>query len=711
MRLTYLMVNNFKQFEHVELTFQPGFTVVKGANEAGKSTLQAAILVALFMDPKAPDDVLDDFTRWGQTERFRMRLEFEDHDTYFVLDKNFQEGTVSLNWQNGDGLEQGGTEDVTEALTIICNRLGAMTIDTYVNTACVRSEEVSSLPAATAPLSQRLQAKMTGSRQADASEVVRAIDRELAAMSAGSLRRSSETGPLRMTRDRVDALTKMRATMAARLEEYQENLNLLVRRRDDLRTMENEARAWTEEIEISDQVQTIEEECALLEEHGMLLEQNDARDNVGNLAEKLGQVEYGALSSALERTRTMQRQIQDARRREGEINEHLAGMLLNHLQTGSSVGRLPLLITGAAIIVVSVAVAIVSQVYLLGLVGLVGVVLIVLGVRTRRPVQVEDTRPISQELHQITSRIHFLQEESQRLLTAYGLHSVDELVGVVRELRPIGEAHNARRQRIAQMLGDQRNADRARQLQRIREEIAIRGERIAALAPRRLSPEAYRQADERLLAARSIREDQMREVYRLEGELSAYEVNSEMLAALDEELAVEQIRLARIERRRKGLEGARDGLRDALSETLLQAGNAFRSGLAVYLSQITGGRYNQVEAWIDTDGLHLLVFAAGSPKPVEADKLSRATQDQIYLAARLTLLQLACEGRKPPLLLDDPFVNYDDERLAKTAELLNQLDTAHQIILFTCTNRYDRHATSLIDLVSATRTPAPVGAQ
>src|SRR6185312_9089441 len=182
-----------------------------------------------------------------------------------------QEGTVSLNWQSGDGLEQGGTEDVTEVLTIIGSRLGAMTIDTYVNTACVRSEEVSSLPAATAPLSQRLQAKMTGSRQADASEVLRAIDRELAAMSAGSLRRSSDTGPLRMTRDRVDALTKMRTTMATRLDDYQENLNLLVRRRDDLRAMENEARAWTEEIEISDRIQTIEEECALLEEHGMLL--------------------------------------------------------------------------------------------------------------------------------------------------------------------------------------------------------------------------------------------------------------------------------------------------------------------------------------------------------------------------------------------------------------------------------------------------------
>ncbi|HXT35310.1 MAG TPA: AAA family ATPase, partial [Chloroflexota bacterium] len=66
MRLTSLVVDNFKQFEHVELSFAPGFTVVKGANEAGKSTIQAAILVALFMDPKAPDSMLDAFTRWGQ---------------------------------------------------------------------------------------------------------------------------------------------------------------------------------------------------------------------------------------------------------------------------------------------------------------------------------------------------------------------------------------------------------------------------------------------------------------------------------------------------------------------------------------------------------------------------------------------------------------------------------------------------------------------
>jgi exonuclease SbcC len=83
---------------------------------------------------------------------------------------------------------------------------------------------------------------------------------------------------------------------------------------------------------------------------------------------------------------------------------------------------------------------------------------------------------------------------------------------------------------------------------------------------------------------------------------------------------------------------------------------------------------------------------------VRADSLSRATQDQIYLAARMSLLELVCEGRRPPLLLDDPFVNYDDSRVENTIRLLRELYGEHQIVLFTCTGRYDRHADTVIAL-------------
>jgi uncharacterized protein YhaN len=117
-----------------------------------------------------------------------------------------------------------------------------------------------------------------------------------------------------------------------------------------------------------------------------------------------------------------------------------------------------------------------------------------------------------------------------------------------------------------------------------------------------------------------------------------------------------------------------------------------------------------VDAHIDEQGLQLLVYTTDKRRAVKADSLSRATQDQIYLAARLALLELACDGGHPPLLLDDPFVNYDDTRLANTIALLRRLYASYQILLFTCTDRYDRYADQVITLARQQTIAAPQGA-
>ena len=80
------------------------------------------------------------------------------------------------------------------------------------------------------------------------------------------------------------------------------------------------------------------------------------------------------------------------------------------------------------------------------------------------------------------------------------------------------------------------------------------------------------------------------------------------------------------------LERAYSGLKEAVDATLAQASMVFRTGVSKHLSPITDGRYDQVEAKIDEGGLHLMVLTPDKRKSVKADTLSRATQDQIYLA-------------------------------------------------------------------------------
>ncbi len=102
------------------------------------------------------------------------------------------------------------------------------------------------------------------------------------------------------------------------------------------------------------------------------------------------------------------------------------------------------------------------------------------------------------------------------------------------------------------------------------------------------------------------------------------------------------------------------------------------------LSAITGGRYN--ELFISRD----LRLSVRIPQTAELDtdaesRLSKGTVDQIYFALRLAMMEaLSEQNERAPMLLDDPFANYDDARLRHAIELLAQLGEHNQIILFTC---------------------------
>jgi hypothetical protein len=70
---------------------------------------------------------------------------------------------------------------------------------------------------------------------------------------------------------------------------------------------------------------------------------------------------------------------------------------------------------------------------------------------------------------------------------------------------------------------------------------------------------------------------------------------------------------------------------------------------------------------------------------IGADSLSGGATDQLYFALRVTAGELlARSGERLPLLLDDPFVQYDPERLSAAFDLVTELAGEHQILFFTC---------------------------
>lgn len=99
------------------------------------------------------------------------------------------------------------------------------------------------------------------------------------------------------------------------------------------------------------------------------------------------------------------------------------------------------------------------------------------------------------------------------------------------------------------------------------------------------------------------------------------------------------------------------------------------------LSGLTGGVYRQVS--VDN---RLNVSIRAQNRTISLDSLSRGTMEQIHLALRLAVIDLVFPQGGMPLLLDDCFLAYDDERLAQTLSWLAE-NYSGQIFIFTCQKR------------------------
>jgi hypothetical protein len=106
----------------------------------------------------------------------------------------------------------------------------------------------------------------------------------------------------------------------------------------------------------------------------------------------------------------------------------------------------------------------------------------------------------------------------------------------------------------------------------------------------------------------------------------------------------------------------------------------FNRKIGEKINMITGGKYSTIK--MDKD-MSISVLDPKANKLIGLDKLSYGTVDQINFALRLALSEELGAG-KLPIILDEPFAHFDDERLLNTLEILNKITEERQVILFTC---------------------------
>ncbi len=96
-------------------------------------------------------------------------------------------------------------------------------------------------------------------------------------------------------------------------------------------------------------------------------------------------------------------------------------------------------------------------------------------------------------------------------------------------------------------------------------------------------------------------------------------------------------------------------------------------------NRLTNGRY---DAMIMTEeGYFEVVSKSGMRFPII--ELSQATKEQAYISLRLALAASIVETAPFPIMMDDPFVHFDEQRLSHMSHIIDGF-TTHQFIYFTC---------------------------
>ena len=167
--------------------------------------------------------------------------------------------------------------------------------------------------------------------------------------------------------------------------------------------------------------------------------------------------------------------------------------------------------------------------------------------------------------------------------------------------------------------------------------------------------------------------------------------------ALERELMEKQQKLAQLDEAFGKLSGEKDSLRkqdedlDALSLAIeriqrlsgviyRETGEEFSRRVSRLLVQMTGGRYNSISLDDRMD-----VNINTPDRLLKISQVSFGTMNQIYFALRIAAGELLSGGKDLPILLDEPFAMYDDERLKAALTFL--AGSGRQTLLFTCQSR------------------------
>jgi DNA repair exonuclease SbcCD ATPase subunit len=714
MRITRLALKDLKC--HAELDIEPaaGLTVIRGPNEAGKSTLQLALRLALYRKADSGAADVRDLQRWGATEAPVVGLQMEADGRLLTLRKRFagQRGEVEL--VDGDDVER----DPAAIQARIAELTGIPSEAFFRATACVGHAELDAVAGSDEPaISDRLQQAISGADRGTG-KAKKKLDAAIQRYRAEGFK---NPGLLKATRLEIDelaaeasrgeaALRSLEADRAALAEARARRLALdtrLAREQADLADAARAEALVTEHGSAQQRYERLRQAAALVAEADQLAREAPPSLPLGMLRSGVARAdactfELSELEAELDAAEAVGAD-DDGEAAEVVPPHPVRWLALAAILVGAA-GAVGLLLGGslgmlAGSLLVVLALGVLVQAFRLALrrrrYGLV--VALASDAATRRDAaraEIEDRhRRKRRELEALLGEIGVEDLAAAQALLARVEEQTERRSHIEGELRGLGV--------------EDRNLHRLEEARDEAANAAAKAEHALAGMGRPAGETTGARATAQRLVERTTAE---RDVARTaedqaQGRVDANVVDADVVAGVVERLEAAQVRLAEQERRLRIYTQTREAIEAAEQATLKTAARYLEEHMGPAVARLTDGRYDEIR--VDEKSLAFAVRAPETGTFVSAGQLSQGTSDQLFLAARLGLVRLVTMDRRPPLILDDPFVTFDAERADRAVRLLKEVAASEgfQVLLLTCSERFDPIADAVVVLPGPASVP------
>jgi DNA repair exonuclease SbcCD ATPase subunit len=702
-RITRLKIQQFRRHQDLELEIARGLTIIRGPNESGKTTIQRAIELGLTRRATSGSGDIEALRTWGAGEDSRpgVRIDFEQEEDDSVhegfVEKAFRgaKGTVLLEYEGQSITDPGMADQVLAELT------GIPTEAFFRSTASVRHHEVDDLARDEGALRDRLQASISGADRGT-SRARKKLDKALYELNTKGEKNPGRLKVAEAEVTRTGAAVESGEAALGQLERDRDRLALAREQRAEADASLSERRSLLEKARQAER---------LIAERDVAQERFERFRTAVQVSEEIaGLHESHPARDALPILRSTVGRLRDVDMRIRELKAILSGEVevKYDVETPTPRSWRPTAILALALIVAGIAGAAIVQLGVVALpyglaipliLAVAGLVLALLGRTQRisamnvgRQKQLRDVE-IDRRLRgrsQLEQELQEAELEMASQLSDLGLPDMD----AAEALLAAEEAHVARIEVLSAQLAGLVGREPPDALPGIRDAAALEIDQktgaLDALGPIAKEPRARERLEVEVQDSEKAVEAARDEEANARAKVDANTVDAEEVAAQIERLALWQEQLATLQRRNRVYDMTLKAIDTAERATMRTATRYLEKHMVGDLARVTDGRYRRVR--VDDATLGIEVFAPERGDWVDVSSLSQGTLDLVYIAARIGLVRLVTGDRRPPLVLDDPFVTLDDDRARRALELLRVISADFQVIYLTTSDRYDAAA-------------------